>query len=356
VFGSFRRAGAWFIDGLVDAWIAASDRLRRGRRVALVRSGEGYAIERRGGRRAKDLLRLQTAEHGPYFVPAELAATLRNHDIDLVLAGDEVLVRTLDPLPGESRLYLDSIVHHQLERVAPWRADDVLHTYRVAPVESGGDRLSVTVIATARSMHAQVLDALRALRPRELRLLCRNEQFGRETVAIPVDHGAAAAARQARLRGRIAAAVALLVVAALGAGGFMGWTWYRTDAELTAVAAEIAAQRQRLMAARPTAQAGDRDLKAMVERRWNTPFAVLALDALTHALPDDTWLTDLRLSDGRVRMTGVSRNVAELVPLIGASAAFADATFFAPTARLPDGQGDRFHLEARVLPMEKPRP
>jgi general secretion pathway protein L len=356
VLGSVGRAVAWFVDGLVDAWIAAADRLRRRRRVALVRSGTGFALEHNDGRRAKDLLHLESSGNGRYFAPANLAETLRDRDVDLVLSGDEVLVRTLDPLPGESRQYLDSIVHHQLERVAPWRTDDVLHTYRVAAAEGSQDRVLVTVIATARSIHAQVLDALRALRPAEIRLLCRDEQFGGEAVAIPIDHGASAAARQNRLRRRVGAAISLLLLCVFGGGGYLGWEWYRADREIAVVAQAVSEQRQRLMAARPAATATDQDLKAMVERRWTTPYAVLALDALAQALPDNTWLTELRLTEGRLRMTGISKNVPGLVPLIEASPVFSGATFFAPTARLPDGQGDRFHLETRLLPVERPKP
>jgi general secretion pathway protein L len=356
VFAGIARALAWFIDGLVDAWIAVADRLKRRRRVALVRFGQGYAIEQHDGRREEHLLRLEASDNGRYFAPAEIAQTLHKRDIDIVLSGDEVLVRTLDPLPGESRQYLDSIVHHQLERVAPWRSDDVLHTYRVAPAEGSGDRVLVTVIATARSLHAQVLDALRALRPREIRLLFRDPQFGDAPVAIPIDYGTSMAARHAQLRRRTAAAIAVLALIAVGGAGFLGWAWYKADGELETVTQAVAEQRKLVMTARPTVVASDQDLKAMLERRWKTPYAVLALEALAKALPDDTWLTELRLTDGRFRMTGVSKDVPGLVPLIEASAAFAGPTFFAPTARLPGGQGDRFHLEARLLPVERPQP
>ena len=44
------------------------------------------------------------------------------------------------------------------------------------------------------------------------------------------------------------------------------------------------------------------------------------------------------------------------LPLIEASPSFAEATFFAPTSRLPGGQGDRFHLETRLQPVERPKP
>lgn len=356
MFGSLGRAAAWFNDGLVDAWIATADRLRRGRQRVLVRSGDGYAVEHHNGRRAKGVLHLETGDDGRYFAPDKLAAKLHNRDVDLVVSSEEVLLRTLDPLPGESRPYLDNIVQHQLERIAPWRSDDVLHTYRVAPAERGNDRLLVTVIATACSLHSQVLEALHALQPREVRLLCRDDRFGDEAVAIPVDHGAAAAARQTKLRRRMAALMSLLMLAVIGGAALLGWTWYHVDRELAAVTSGIAEQRKRLMAARPPAAVKDRDLRAMVKRRWETPYAVLALDALAKALPDNTWVTELRLSEGRFRITGISKDVPGLVPLIEASPAFAEATFFAPTARLPDGQGDRFHLEARLRPVERPKP
>jgi general secretion pathway protein L len=205
-------------------------------------------------------------------------------------------------------------------------------------------------------MHAQVLEAVRELRPREIRLICRDEQFAGHAVAIPVDHGASAEARHASLRRRGAVAMVLLLLAVIGGAGLLGWAWHQADTDLAAVTQSIAEQRKRLMAARPTGPATDQDLRAIVERRRKSPYAVLALDALAEALPDDTWLTELRLAEGRLRMTGISQNVAGLVPLIEASPAFAEATFFAPTARLPAGQGDRFHLEARVVPNGSGRP
>jgi len=356
MFGNIRRAFAWFVDGLVDSWIATANRLGRHQRVTLVRAGDGFAVEQHGGRRSDGVLRIETGDNGRHFAPEQLAATLRDRDIDLVLSPDEVLVRTLDPLPGESRQYLDSIVHHQLERVAPWRADDVLHTFRVAPAERGNDRLLVTVIATARSLHAQLLDGLSALRPREIRLLCRDVQVGNEAVAIPVDNGAAAAARRIRLRRQIGATIALLLFVVVGGASFLGWTLYKTETELAVASEGVAQQRKQLIAQRRAAPTTDQDLKSMVERRWNTPYAVLALNALAKALPDNTWLSEVRVSEGRIRMVGISKDVPGLVPLIEASPAFAGATFYAPTARLPGNRGDRFHIEAKMRPVERPKP
>jgi len=126
--------------------------------------------------------------------------------------------------------------------------------------------------------------------------------------------------------------------------------WQRTESTLEAVEREVADLRAKLAATGPLVSRGDRDVEAVLNRRLNTPFAVLALNSLAESLPEDTWLTEFRVAEGHVRMTGVSRSVSRLVPLLEASPAFAEATFFAPTTRLPNGRGDRFHLDAKVVP------
>ena len=93
-----------------------------------------------------------------------------------------------------------------------------------------------------------------------------------------------------------------------------------------------------------------RDHAALLSHKLENPVAVTAMDAMATVLPDDTWLTEFHIADGHVRITGVSHNVAGLVPLIEANHAFAEATFFAPTTRLPGSEGDRFYLDARLVP------
>ncbi len=39
---------------------------------------------------------------------------------------------------------------------------------------------------------------------------------------------------------------------------------------------------------------------------------MLALNRLANALPDDTYLLEFRIADGRVRITGISHSVAGL--------------------------------------------
>ena len=71
---------------------------------------------------------------------------------------------------------------------------------------------------------------------------------------------------------------------------------------------------------------------------------------LSQALPDDTYLTELRVADGKLEITGVTREAASLIQIIEQTDQFKNATFFAPTTRAPLEVGEQFHIEAQIVP------
>lgn len=332
---------AWFIGGLVEAMAAVGDRFSHRAPLRVVAAEDGYVIERADGSRAASAVTFEN--------PGDAAALLKDRDVELVLPAGELLVRTLDPLPADSRSYLDGIVRHQLERLVPWRSDDVIYNYQIAPAGPRDDRLVVTIAATARSLHAGLIGALSTLKPRQLQLLYRDvPQIGGD-VAIRIDDSSSEAARLRRFRFAAIAALATLLLGSAAGFGYLAYTWQQATTALAGTDDAIFDLRKRLAARGPQEPAAERDRAAILARKQQTPVAVLAVDALADVLPDDTWLSELRVADGHVRITGVSRNVAGLVPLIEANPSFAEATFFAPTTRLPDNQGDRFYLDARLV-------
>jgi general secretion pathway protein L len=281
--------------------------------------------------------------------PAAFAQNVEGRDVDIVLRPDELLVRPLDPLPAESRQYLDGIVRHQLERVVPWRADNVLYTYKINPGPAGDNRVYVTVAATARNLHAALFAALAALSPRKVRLLYPAVEKAGGDVSIPLDQGPAGGAHHDQLRLYVMGGLAALLLLAVG-----GLTWLiiadsQASAGLEATQNEVADLRKKLAARGPQNPTGDREAQSILAKKRATPAVVLALDKLAEALPDDTWLSEFSLNnEGQLRITGTSQNVADLVPQLQGAAIFSEATFFSPTTRLPSGEGDRFHLQMKL--------
>jgi len=90
------------------------------------------------------------------------------------------------------------------------------------------------------------------------------------------------------------------------------------------------------------------------ERAWawkeSMPSAVIVLEALSQALPDTAYLTELHLDNTTLRMIGLASDAPSLIAPLERSGHLADVHFFAPTTRGPDGSLFRFHIEARVVP------
>jgi general secretion pathway protein L len=349
VFAGVKTAINWFLDGLAEGLATLIDHIGKRTPARLVDAGGGaYTFEQADGKDAR--LQIANGEEGARLQPAETAGLLADRDLDLVLPTDELLMRTLDPLPAESRQYLDGIVRHQLERFVPWRSDNVLYSYEVGPVGPDDERLLVRVAATARTLHGPLIEAATALKPRKLRMLYRGAGRNGDDIAIAVDDGAAAVTQMRRMRSGVLAGLAALVLLSAAGFTYLIWSWQEaTDALAVAESSEANLRKQIGARGGPDTPAS-RDLRAILSRKQAQPPVVLTLDALSGALPDDTWLTDLQLADGQLRVSGTSQSVADLVPAVQNSPVFADATFFSPTTRLANNQGDRFHLQMRLVP------
>ena len=78
---------------------------------------------------------------------------------------------------------------------------------------------------------------------------------------------------------------------------------------------------------------------------------MLVLETLSKILPDQTYVTELRLEGNKLRLTGITRDAPSLIGLMEQSGRFTRATFFAPTTRSPSDQAMRFHIEAIIKPL-----
>ena len=54
----------------------------------------------------------------------------------------------------------------------------------------------------------------------------------------------------------------------------------------------------------------------LAQKKRGSAATVIVLESLSQALPDDTYLTELHVADGKVEITGVTREAASLIQII----------------------------------------
>jgi general secretion pathway protein L len=149
--------------------------------------------------------------------------------------------------------------------------------------------------------------------------------------------------------------VVLLVVA--GAAGLAGAADFTIGGSLEDRQLDFARRINERRAALRGGQIGaTRTASATLDRRkQETPATVIVLEALSDILPDHTYVTELRVEGNKLQIVGITRDAPGLIRLIEQSPHFTRATFFAPTTRSPSDPGERFHIEARIEPVNTPR-
>ena len=89
----------------------------------------------------------------------------------------------------------------------------------------------------------------------------------------------------------------------------------------------------------------------LARRKHESQASVIAIEELSRILPDHTYVTALHIDGNTLQITGITHDAPSLIRLIEQSPHFTRATFFAPTTRAPSDPGDRFHIEARLEPV-----
>jgi general secretion pathway protein L len=146
----------------------------------------------------------------------------------------------------------------------------------------------------------------------------------------------------------IAAALAVSVVVSV-------WTFW-SAASMRSESEELAARSSTLQRKLQGSRASPSAIASLgaAERAWvakeSAPSAVVVIEALSRALPDSAYLTELRVEGTTLRMVGLAEDAPSLIAPLERSGYFGQVRFAAPSTRGTDGSRFRFHIEGRVVP------
>jgi general secretion pathway protein L len=347
VISEFKELFGEWIAAVAGAADAVAGRLVRSRRIVLDESEDGTltarAIASKNGPALSDIsFRLDRGKPSPPL-PLDWVAAFRGGRIEAQLPSGQVMVCPLD-FPAQAGDFLDGMIRAQIDRLTPWTVQDAVFGWS-PPVTAANERIEVTFAATSKSKVEPLLQLVHALDAgsvaiygtagagpaARIKLLDRplRSTMG-STVSLP------RLLRTALLAGGIAAAASLLVAAYL-------------ENSMQSEQSELQRQiSQRRAALRLDPNAAGSGLGLLAKRKQTTPSSIMVLEAISRALPDTTYVTELRIEGDKVQVVGMTQDAPSLIRLMEQSPQFTRATFFAPTTRAANEPGERFHIEAHI--------
>jgi general secretion pathway protein L len=278
-------------------------------------------------------------------LPAEWVAAFRGSRVEAQMTSGQVLFRSLD-FPKQAVDFLDGMIRTQIDRLTPWTAEDVVFGWS-QPVAIPNERVELTLASTSKQDIQPLVQLATNVGAASIAGFAVLPAAGGAPARIKVFdqqlHGAAAAdvpriLRVALLSAGIAAAASLM--AAIYVGGSL-------DSDLQQLTRRISERRASM---RLNPNAGGSALSLLAKRKQTSPSSVVVLEALSQALPDGTYITELRIEGDKVQVVGMTQDAPSLIRLIEKSPQFASAMFFAPTTHAQNEAGERFHIEARITP------
>jgi general secretion pathway protein L len=272
---------------------------------------------------------------------ARLPRALRTASV-LRLPSDLLLEREI-ALPLAAENDLKRVVSYEMDRLTPFRADEVFWSCSVGRRDPARNRLHVRVTVVPYIRVESILSALLQTGLAPARISAGGEAAQR-IVPLTEDRpghrwlGPRADAYALGLCGVLAmAAVALPFILQSVASS-------RIDARVDAIRQQVTeAEKLRKKIANGATTA---DAIAAARNQLGTPLQTIAL--LTDLLPDDTYLTALNLRQRKLTISGRSAAAARLIGAMAANPLIHNPAFTAPVIRDETNGGEMFSIRAEL--------
>lgn len=283
--------------------------------------------------------RFLAAAFGPSTLPDWLTQQgFRRDQILLgpVLAQDLFLQRHLR-VPSEALASLPRILDQEVERRTPFLLSDIWHAAVPASNEASRGAVALRHWIISRERAADAVAAI-GLAMEDVDFLAARIDSGDAVAVVPLRKAPSAIPPWA-VRTIKSLAMALLGAIVLG---LLAFEWCQGG-----VASELEAA---LLEAKRGVQGGQSrsgQLTRLYALKADTGFVGI-WNELSRILPDDTFLTDVRMKDGLIIISGYSSQAARLVRIIDQSPMFSSATLIAAIVPDTNEAKDRFRIKFQL--------
>jgi general secretion pathway protein L len=359
--GTFLRR---WIEVLTSVYFACYEAWRARRSLIVSCESEHFTVRTMQPKSEADIRSVQLDEPGGTAALSVLAAgtpispemtrAARGSLIILELPADDVVVRRIS-VPAQAHDFLPGIVRNKLDRLSPWRADQSVSGFDADVSVEDPATLDVRVLIASRAAIDGVRDKLAAMGLAVDRVVTVQPNAGIEK-SITLWSRLAATSREDldRAYWRIGLGIAAVILVSFGLTLWAGISAASMREESDDIEARTKMLQRQIEGPRTPQSIA---LLNPSERAWYekeaSPTAAIVIEAVSRALPDAAYLTELHLENATLRMIGLTKDAPSLIAPLEHSGHLANVRFFAPTTRGTDGALFRFSIEAHVEPHSK---
>jgi general secretion pathway protein L len=273
------------------------------------------------------------------------------------LGPDDALVRRV-AMPAATEENLRQVLEFEMDRLTPFRADEVYYDYRVVSRDAAAGQLVIQLVVARR----EVVDA----RVRELRDLGVSVQgvairedapgAGAPLDLLPTEQrGERESSRDRFIQRMVVGVVLLLLFVALI------YPVYRKRETFIALNPIVNQARQEAEAADGLARELERqvaDYNYLLARKHGTAPALAFLEEMSRLLPDNTWVQQLDVKTvgktREVQISGETASSSKLIEILEGSTLLQNAAFRGNVSRGTQSGTERFLISAEVRPRTLP--
>lgn len=230
-------------------------------------------------------------------------------------------------VPAAAASNLEGIARLELERATPFKSEDVFLSYMAIPSPENRALLSVDQFIAKRETIADVKYRLREYGVTAAAITCL-DKAGEKPLPINFLSGSEAARLRKSERLPMLAAIILLLVATAAAAAVV-----RSERALWDLVGRTSDARSEWRERQASVQPGlvkRQEANAIASLKAKYVPTVVLLNEITRLLPDDVHLTDLKIAERSIVISGLGRNTSRLIPLIEGSELFTDVRLAAP--------------------------
>jgi len=302
----------------------------------------------RSGKAAEiGVIDLDVADRSTITAKLKGKINLRRALIVLKLPGVQVLRRRI-ALPLVASENLREVIGFELDRHTPFRVEDAYYDYRVAERDHHRNRILIDIVVAPRTIADRAIEALKGWGLIPDRMSVANGDAP-DDGTINLLAATTSVGQRMHVLSRVNTVLGLLAAGLVALAIYL--EFHRQHQILAAYDAELAQQRAESLEAdaikKQVADLLDSG-RYIQQHRKDQPLVVALLDELTQRIPDDIWLTQVRVQGDQLVLSGHAPSASTLIGLLEESSMLSQVRFTSPVTPDPKLGLERFNLSASV--------